>query len=71
MLLAAALILRPKAERVAVAAFGSCGSRSSSASRRSCRSSPACPVFSSGHNTRLIALTMLCAALLAGWGWTT
>lgn len=26
------------------------------------------PVFSSGHNTRLIVFAMLCLALLAGWG---
>ena len=26
------------------------------------------PVFSSGHNTRLAVLYLLCLALLAGWG---
>ena len=69
MLVVAALMLRPTAgagrgRRLRLR----CGSRSSSASRRSCRSSRRLPVFSSGHNTRLIALTMLCVALLAGWG---
>src|SRR5687768_10036447 len=28
----------------------------------------ALPVFSSGHNTRLALLALLCIALLAGWG---
>ena len=41
---------------------------SSSACRRSSRSSRACRSSRSGHNTRLVALAMLCVALLAGWG---
>ncbi len=68
MLAAAALILRPRAERLAVAAFGALWAAVVFGVPPFLQIVTRIPPFSSGHNTRLIVLTTLCVALLAGWG---
>ena len=68
MLIAAALILRPRAERIAIALFGALWLAVVLSVPPFLQIVSRLPVFNSGHNTRLIILTMLCASLLAGWG---
>jgi hypothetical protein len=68
MLAAAALILRPKAERVAVALFGLLWFCVVLSVPPFLQVVSRLPIFNSGHNTRLIILTMFCLSLLAGWG---
>jgi hypothetical protein len=68
MLAFAAVVLRPKAERVAVAAYGFLWFAVVLGIPPFLQVVTRLPVFSSGHNSRLIALTMFCLALLAGWG---
>jgi hypothetical protein len=68
MLACAALILRPRLERVAVAAFGAVCMAVVVGVPPFLQIVTRLPVFSSGHNTRLVAPAMLCLALLAGWG---
>ena len=68
MLVAAALILRPKVERVAIALFGLLWFAVVLSVPPFLQIVSRLPVFNSGHNTRLIILTMFSVALLAGWG---
>ena len=68
MLAAAALILRPRLERVAVAGFAALCMAVVVGVPPIFQIVTALPVFSSGHNTRLALLALLCIALLAGWG---
>ena len=68
MLAAAALILRPRLERVAVASFAALCMAVVVGVPPVFQIVTALPVFSSGHNTRLALLALLCIALLAGWG---
>ena len=68
MLGAAALIIRPTRERIAIAGFGAVCMAVVVAAPPIFQIVTALPVFSSGHNTRLVVLAMLCLALLAGWG---
>ena len=68
MLVAAALILRARAERIAVALFGFLWLMVVLGIPPFLQVVTRLPVFSSGHNTRLIILAIFAAALLAGWG---
>jgi hypothetical protein len=68
MLAAAALILRRDATRVAVAAFGAFWLAVVLGVPPFVQVVTRLPVFSSGHNTRLIVFPILAIALLAGWG---
>ncbi|MET0836633.1 MAG: YfhO family protein [Thermoleophilaceae bacterium] len=68
MLGAAALILRPRLERVATAVFAAFCMAVVVGVPPVFQVVTALPLFSSGHNTRLALLAMLCLALLAGWG---
>ena len=63
-----ALIVRPRAERVAIAAFGCTCFAVAVGIPPFSQVVTRLPVFSAGHNTRLVVLTMLALALLAGWG---
>ena len=68
LLVAAAFILRPKAERIAVALFGLLWFAVVLSVPPFLQIVSRLPIFNSGHNTRLIILTMFCVSLLAGWG---
>jgi len=68
MLAAAALIVRPTATRVAVALFGGLWLAVALGVPPFLQVITRLPIFSSGHNTRLVVITMLAVALLAGWG---
>jgi Bacterial membrane protein YfhO len=68
MLAAVALIVRPKAERVWIALFGALWLAVLFGLPPFLQIVTRLPVFSSGHNSRLIILWMLSLALLAGWG---
>jgi Bacterial membrane protein YfhO len=68
MLAAAALVLRPRAERIAVALFGFVWFAVVLSIPPFLQLISRLPVFSSGHNVRLIILTMFSLSLLAGWG---
>jgi hypothetical protein len=68
MLAAAAVILRPTASRVAIALFGGLWLAVALGVPPFVQVVTRLPVFSSGHNTRLVVLTVLAVALLAGWG---
>jgi membrane protein YfhO len=63
-----ALVFRPTLQRVAVAVFGAGCLAVAFGVPPLFQIVSHLPVFSGGHNTRLIALAMLCTALLAGWG---
>jgi hypothetical protein len=67
-LAAAALMLRPTVTRVAVALFGALWLAVALGVPPFLQIVTRLPVFSSGHNTRLVVLSMLAVALLAGWG---
>ncbi|HEV3379132.1 MAG TPA: YfhO family protein, partial [Thermoleophilaceae bacterium] len=67
-LAAAALVLRPTVTRVAVALFGALWLAVALGVPPFLQVVTRLPVFSSGHNTRLVVLSMLAVALLAGWG---
>ena len=67
-LAAAALVLRPTVTRVAVALFGALWLAVALGVPPFLQIVTRLPVFSSGHNTRLVVLSMLAVALLAGWG---
>ena len=67
-LAAAALVLRPTVTRVAVALFGALWLAVALGVPPFLQIVTRLPVFSSGHNTRLVVLSMLALALLAGWG---
>jgi hypothetical protein len=68
MLVAAALVLRPKVERIAVALFGFLWFAVVLSIPPFLQIVSRLPIFNSGHNVRLIVLTMFAVALLAGWG---
>jgi hypothetical protein len=68
MLAIAALALRPNSTRIATAAFGSLWLAVALGVPPFLQIVTRLPLFSSGHNTRLVVLTMLALALLAGWG---
>jgi hypothetical protein len=68
MLAGAALALKPTAERIWVAVFGGLWFGVVLGIPPFVQIVTRLPIFSSGHNTRLIILTVLAVALLAGWG---
>ncbi len=68
LLAVAALALRPTATRIAVALFGALWLAVALGVPPFLQVITRLPVFSAGHNTRLVVLTMLALALLAGWG---
>ncbi|MEA2364188.1 MAG: hypothetical protein QOD71_3333, partial [Thermoleophilaceae bacterium] len=68
MLAVAALVIRPRFERVCVAAFGALWLLVLFGVPPFLQIVTRLPVFSSGHNSRLIVLYVLAVALLAGWG---
>lgn len=68
VLAAAALLLKPTGERVAVGAFGLVCLLVVVGAPGVFDLVTALPPFSSGHNTRLAILFLLCLALLGGWG---
>ena len=68
MLAAAALVLRPRPQRVAIAVFGALCFAVVIGIPPLTQIVTRLPVFSSGHNARLVILTMFAVALLAGWG---
>jgi hypothetical protein len=68
MLAGAGLVLRPTAERISVAVFGFLWLALALGLPPLLQVITRLPVFSSGHNTRLVVITMLALALLAGWG---
>jgi membrane protein YfhO len=68
MLAAAALVVRPKAERIAIAAFGAVAMFVTVGVTPFFQAVTALPGFNVVHNTRLPILYMMCVALLAGWG---
>ena len=68
LLAVAALMPRPGATRIAVALFGGMWLAVALGVPPLLQVVTRLPVFSAGHNTRLVVLTMLAVALLAGWG---
>jgi len=68
MLAAAALIVRPALERVAIALFGALCLAVVVGAPPVFEAVNALPGFSVTHNTRMTILFVLCVALLAGWG---
>jgi hypothetical protein len=68
MLAGAAVILRPNPDRIAVALFGAFWFAVVFGVPPFTQVVTRLPIFSSGHNTRLIVLVLLALALLAGWG---
>ncbi len=68
VLAAAAVLLRPRGERLAIALFGLGCALVVFGVFPVFQVVVNLPVFESGHNTRLIELSLLCVALLAGWG---
>ncbi|MBE2316393.1 YfhO family protein [Solirubrobacter sp. CPCC 204708] len=68
LLLAGIALLRPTRERVAAAVLGVACMAVVLGVPPVFQLVTALPVFSSGHNTRLAVLYLLCLALLAGWG---
>jgi hypothetical protein len=68
LLAAAALLLRPRLERVAIAVFAALCMAVTLGVWPVFDVVTALPGFSSVYNTRLPILAMLCVALLAGWG---
>lgn len=67
MLVAAALVLRPRRERVAIAGLGTV-TLAVAVNFPVFRIVTRLPGFSSAQNSRLAVIYVLCAALLAGWG---
>jgi hypothetical protein len=68
VLAVAALALRPTVTRIAVALFGALWLAVALGVPPFLQVVTRLPVFNAGHNTRLVVLTMLALALLAGWG---
>lgn len=68
LMLAGIALLRPTRERVAAAVIGVCCMMVVLGLPPVFQLVTHLPVFSSGHNTRLAVLYLLCLALLAGWG---
>jgi Bacterial membrane protein YfhO len=68
MLAAAAIVLRPTAERLWVALFGAISLAVVLGIPPFLQIVTRLPIFSSGHNNRLVVFYVLALALLAGWG---
>jgi hypothetical protein len=68
MLALAALIARPALERIAVAAFGVAGLLVATGTAPLYDLVLKLPGFSAAHNGRFAVVTVLCLAVLAGWG---
>ena len=68
LMLAGVALLRPTRERVATAVLGVAAMMVVLGIPPVFQIVTHLPVFSSGHNTRLAVLYVLCLALLAGWG---
>jgi hypothetical protein len=68
MLAAVALVVRPTAERICVALFGGLWFAVVLGIPPFLQIITRLPLFNSGHNSRLIILSVLAIALLAGWG---
>ena len=68
MLAAAALIARPRAERLWIAGFAALLLAVIFGLPPFVQIATRLPLFSLGHNERLILLALACLALLAGWG---
>jgi hypothetical protein len=68
MLAAAALIVRPRAERLWIAGFAALLLAVIFGLPPFVQIATRLPLFSLGHNERLVLLVLACAALLAGWG---
>lgn len=68
LMLAGIALLRPTRERVAAAVIGAVCMMVVLGLPPVFQVVTRLPVFSSGHNTRLAVLYLLCLALLAGWG---
>jgi hypothetical protein len=68
MLAVAALIARPALERIAVAAFGVAGLLVATGTAPLYDLVLDLPGFSAAHNGRFAVVTVLCLAVLAGWG---
>ena len=68
MLTATAVVMRPRFERICVAAFGALWLAVLLGVPPFLQIVTRLPVFSSGHNGRLAVLYVLSLALLAGWG---
>jgi Bacterial membrane protein YfhO len=68
MLAAAALILRPTATRIAVAAFGAFALVMTLGAGPLARAVVELPGFRTAHNGRMVIFLLLALALLAGWG---
>jgi hypothetical protein len=68
MLAAAALIVRPRAERLWIAGFAALLLAVIFGLPPFVQVATRLPLFSLGHNERLILLALACVALLAGWG---
>ncbi len=70
-MLAAVALLRPTRERVAVAAAGAVALAVVLGVQPFFVVANHVPGFAQAHNTRLAIVTLLCLALLAGWGLDT
>jgi Bacterial membrane protein YfhO len=68
MLVAAALILRPRAERLWIAGFAALLLAVIFGVPPFVQIATRLPLLSLGHNDRLILIVLACASLLAGWG---
>jgi Bacterial membrane protein YfhO len=68
MLAAAAIVLRPTAQRLWVALFGAVSLAVVLGIPPFLQIVTRLPIFSSGHNNRLVVFYVLALALLAGWG---
>jgi hypothetical protein len=68
MLAAAALIVRPRGERLWIALFGAVLLAIIFGVPPFLQIGTRLPLLSLGHNDRLVLLVLACAALLAGWG---
>jgi hypothetical protein len=68
MLVAPALILRPRAERLWIAGFAAVLLAVIFGVPPFVQVATRLPLLSAGHNDRLVVLVLACAALLAGWG---
>jgi hypothetical protein len=68
LMLALVALLKPTRERVVTAVLGACALLVVFGIPPVFTLVAHLPVFSSGHNTRLVVLYVLCLALLAGWG---
>jgi hypothetical protein len=68
LMLAAAALLRPSRERIAIAATGAVALAIVLGVQPFFAIANHVPGFSQAHNTRLAIVTLLCIALLAGWG---